>query len=375
QIIRFLDYFYPKDSRIILFGSNSGLVMSGSPKALFLSLTESYPKYKSYFNVRKPTQSNQINVLTLRGFILYLKAKFLVSSHGSNDFKFLRNSRKKVHVTTWHGLPLKAIGLGIKSLTKKQLKGIIEYSSLVDYYICNSKYEMRVLSALFNFDIESAWLIGTPRNDCLTQVPSSIKKILRNMIPEMSHDSKVLLYAPTFRPITETNKDGSVRLFPFDDINKTNLADFLERNDAYLLIRMHINDKATRTLLDNPRVIELGFDVLPDVNPILPEVDIVITDYSSIAYDFLLLDRPIIYIPYDLEEYMKNPGLIVNDFDFWTPGIKISSLAEFISYSNDMFNGKPDSFSNHRDKLRKIIHNHQTPDTVSRFIKLLEQVR
>lgn len=374
RIIQFLDYIYPKDSRIILFGSNSGRVMTGSTKELFRSIKEHYPKYRPFFHVRKPTKPNEINVLTLRGLIIYLKAKSLVSSHGCYDFQFLRNSRRKIHVTTWHGLPLKAIGLAIQGLTRNQLKGILEYSSLVDYYICGSNYEMRVLSALLGFDISSAWSIGIPRNDYLTQVTSSTKRILPQIIPGMSTDSKVLLYAPTYRAPTDSNKDARVRLFPFDDMNLANLSEFLDANDAYILIRMHINDKATRALLDNPRILEFGFNVLSDVNPILPEVDIVITDYSSIMYDFLLLDRPVIFIPYDLDEYMKNPGLIVDDFDYWTPGIKVSHLKELISYSDDMFKGKPDPFSFHRERIRKIIHSHQTPNTTSRFVANLEQL-
>ncbi|MCM8777985.1 MAG: CDP-glycerol glycerophosphotransferase family protein, partial [Candidatus Omnitrophica bacterium] len=85
---------------------------------------------------------------------------------------------------------------------------------------------------------------------------------------------------------------------------------------------------------------------------LLPDIDILITDYSSIFIDFLILDRPIIFTPYDREEYEKEGGLLYN-YDEITPGPKVKTQREFL-YWIEQFVKNPELFKQERNKIKEI---------------------
>ena len=91
------------------------------------------------------------------------------------------------------------------------------------------------------------------------------------------------MYAPTYRDYTET------RLFPFEDYNKEELGDFLEVNKAIIFIRTHIDESIDVEEHLGKRIILLNENIIEDIMIVLNVFDILITDYSSIYIDFLLL--------------------------------------------------------------------------------------
>jgi CDP-glycerol glycerophosphotransferase (TagB/SpsB family) len=93
---------------------------------------------------------------------------------------------------------------------------------------------------------------------------------------------------------------------------------------------------------------------VPDVNDLLPAVDILITDYSSIYFDFLLLDRPMIFSCHDLEEYIRDRGLMM-DYDLNTPGPKVRTAEQFLEQLELTLRGD-DPARGLRGKLREKFH-------------------
>lgn len=67
-----------------------------------------------------------------------------------------------------------------------------------------------------------------------------------------------------------------------------------------------------------------------DIYQILSETDLLITDYSSVYFDYLLLDKPILFLNTDLDQYRNNRGFLLNPFEFWTPGPKVNIYNHFI---------------------------------------------
>ena len=106
------------------------------------------------------------------------------------------------------------------------------------------------------------------------------------------------------------------KIFPFSDFDKTEFIELLESIDGVLLLRPHVNDLAYHELRefldflckDNDRIRFCTHNEVIDVNTILPAIDLLVTDWCSIEHDYILLNRPILYIPYDYHDFKKNNG-------------------------------------------------------------------
>jgi CDP-glycerol glycerophosphotransferase len=220
-----------------------------------------------------------------------------------------------------------------------------------------------LIARCFLIDPKKFCYLGHPKNDILCKNSGTTKKSLRTIIRNIPEYEKTILYCPTYR------RDAPTLFFPFDDFDPTNLAHFLEKNKLIILVRTHIYSKQSSMNFFSNRVIPFGFNVCADVNSILPETDILITDYSSIYIDYLLLNRPCIFIPYDLESYKNKRGFLL-DYDSWTPGHKVLTYKEFICAVEDVLSGK-DTYKNKRAALRKKFHQYQTENSCEKVFQLI----
>jgi len=364
-LISFIDFLYPKDNKIIVFGSNTGEFVSGSPKALYEYIKRKHPEYKVYLYT--PFERSLDTYAKIRYVImfapLFFRAKFLVSSHPPTDFfPFVSWSNKKILINMWHGIPLKAMFFADPSETKDDLRRILRLNRKTSAFIVSSKLEAALIERCFLIDPRKFFYLGHPRNDILLK-NNSIRR-LPNIIKNIPDYKKVILYCPTYR------RDDPTKFFPFADLNLQHLDRFLEENKVIILIRGHVYNKKAEEQIFSERVISFGFDVCSDVYSVLPEVDILVTDYSSLYFDYLLLDRPCIFIPYDLEDYKRKRGFLL-DYDFWTPGRKVSTYKEFINAIEEILSGI-DIYKNRRQELRRQIHWYQTENSCENVFKLID---
>ena len=105
----------------------------------------------------------------------------------------------------------------------------------------------------------------------------------------------------------------------------------------------------------------------------MPYVDVLVTDYSSIWIDYLLLDRPIIYIPYDLEEYLRTKGLFL-EFEKNTPGFKANNYKEFVSQI-ETYLRKPMEHAGWRKDIRDMYHKYQDRNSCHRVYNLIKELK
>ena len=362
--VRLIDFIYPKHKKTIIFGSNSGEFISGSPKALFEYMKEKHPEYKIYFFA--PFNKNfsfcKLIKYILSFFPIFLKAKFLISSHPPSDFYPFDWSKRKVLINTWHGAPLKSMFFTDKGDTKSNLKWVIKLNKKTSIFLVSSKLESALLTECFLINPKKFCFTGQPKNDVLVKKQTKILKKILGKVPEYK---KVILYAPTYRR-------GKVsKFFPFSDFDLKHLNNFLEKNKLIILLRGHVYNRELDKKYFSDRIISFGFDVCEDIYSILPEVDILITDYSSLYIDYLLLDRPEIFIPYDLEEYKRKRGLLVDDYEFWTPGYHISTYKEFIKAIKEILSGK-DVYKNKRKEINKLFNYYQTDNSCEKVFRLID---
>jgi CDP-glycerol glycerophosphotransferase (TagB/SpsB family) len=363
--MEFLDFVYPKDNKDIVFGSNTGEFASGSPKVLFEYFKENHPQYKVnfYLPFEKPLDMYARIKYIIKFAPVFFRAKFLVSSHPPSDFYPFIWSSRKILINTWHGAPLKSMFFADSGDTKSNLRRIARLSKKISAFIVSSKLEAATLAECFLINPQKFRYLGQPKNDILLKAHTS--NILPDVIENIPEYSKAILYCPTYR------RDSPTRIFPFDDLDLTHLDSFLEANKLIILLREHVYEKGTKKQDYPERVLHFGFDICSDVNAVLPEVDILVTDYSSIYIDYLLLDRPGIFVAYDLEDYKERRGLVYDDYEFWAPGYHVLTYRDFVTAIEEILSGK-DRYKTRRREINRQLNYYQTENSCEKLFELID---
>jgi len=369
RVTLWLDYIWPKNSRILIFGSSMGLYPSGNAKALFEYITGiSDSPFECYFFLRDNHSNHRYRnfiPFNLKTYFLFLRAKTILVTHGLYDIGRLNScSSKKNIIKLWHGRPgLKGDGYSSKNLTEEQLARLEKDDRKTTGFLVCSRMEsfMRAYSNVLH--PRQIIPLGYPRNDILLKndAPSLT---LKQVLPDLPEFDRVFLYAPTWRDYDQT------KFFPFDDFDADYLENWLEKHNAILLLRAHISDSVP--VGETKRIRSLSFDDCNEVNEILKDINVVITDYSSITADFLLLDRPIIYIPYDKDQFEARYGFCYSNFDFWTPGEKVTTFADFITAAQLALEGD-DGFSEQRKLINQFVNEFQSKDSTERVYAYLRE--
>ena len=251
--------------------------------------------------------------------------------------------KNRLIVNLWHGVPLKKIALmdpNLKKTARIYFKKI--FSENYTWILTTSRELVPVMAKSFQVSEDRLRVWGQPRNDCIFAPPDR-KQILEDVYPDLPEYKKVVLYAPTFRDY------GNTRLFPFEDFDKKVFEDFLEQEKILLLLRLHIKEAAAADAYVSSRIRRFGSEEAGDVTGMLGMFDLLITDYSSIYIDYLLTDKPLMFLPYDRERYLDGRGMNF-DYDEVTPGPKPETMKEFMMEIKEFMNGE-DSWKKERDRV------------------------
>lgn len=316
----------PVRDDVILYESFNGNSLTCNPLALFRKLLE-HPRYGSYLHVwvlndraRIPEQYRHLpNVVFVSkasdGYLRHLAtAKYLINNSGFPPY-FVRRPEQK-YLATWHGTPLKTLGKEQKYKFydhKRTQRNFLQASHILSPNKHTSDIQ------LDSYDIRPIFTglyaeTGYPRIDLTLNASEADKARMRARM-NLSADRPVVLYAPTWRGTLDNVAFDTSRL-------EQDLAKLAEQ-DCQVIFRGH-------SLLE--RVLsadDIACQVVPadiDTNELLSIVDVLITDYSSIFFDFLATGRPVLYYIYDEEEYEEERGLYFSMDEM--PGIKARTIEE-----------------------------------------------
>jgi len=365
-----LDYIITKDPTIVIC-IDQGKQWSGNSKAIFDHIGSTGHGLHG-FRYQRSSQPEPEDPRCLAGWWrprtiwILLRAKTIVMTHGLNSLSPFRFSNRKFFVETWHGVPLKGQQFTEATPKPQELKQTRRnWERYVDVLIAPSRIAAYSMCSSCMLDPRRVFYCGQARNDILFRTVGA-SQVIRELAPTIPHYEKVILYCPTFRDASE------VRLFPFPDLSVIDLAEFLEDRDAVILIRGHTRGPAGSEGYPTNRFVMFDQSVCADVNVVLPEVDVLITDYSSIYFDFLLLDRPIVFVPYDLEQYQRERGFVIDDYDFWTPGKKVHRYREFISAVGDALES-PEIEAERRQTISRLMNYYQDGESCEEIVQLIKQ--
>ncbi len=319
------------DSNTIVFESFGGKNYSDSPKYIYEYMQKNYPKLNYIWVFNNPDKNvitgnaEKVKKGSKEYYDAYSKAKFWVSN--ARLPLYLNKKENQIYIQTWHGTPLKRLANDMKvvrmpgTTTANYKKNFYAETSRWDYLVSPNRYSTNIFKTAFWMDEERTWEIGYPRNDVLVnrsddqEYINQIKKDLN--LPE---GKKVIMYAPTWRD-DEFVKKGH---YLFDlKINLENLQKELGENYV-ILLRMHY---LIANALDLNGYEDFAIDVsnYSDISELYLISDALITDYSSVMFDFGILKRPQYFFAYDIEKYDKGlrgfymdymndlPGEIITD--------------------------------------------------------------
>lgn len=312
---RFIGLFVKIDPNLILFNSFGGRKYNDSPKVIFeYMINQSLSKnLKFIWAFEKPDnfdipKANKIKIDSWKYFITALKAKYWVSSVNiERGLKFKK--KNTIYLNTWHGAGTKKIGNAVNG------RKDFDFSN-VNVMLVQSHYEMGIFKHDFLVKVQNFILSGFPRGDELFNTSKNqieVYKVALN-IPKYK---KVILYAPTWRD--SKNKGISYDLKPPIDINK-----WQEKlqNDYVVLFRTHAFTTNVMNLQFNDFVRDVSsYD---NLNHLLLISDLLITDYSTIVFDFSILEKPFLCFGYDYEEYKKERGFYIDLEEEYPNGVQNS---------------------------------------------------
>ncbi len=336
KTFKFMSSSLPKDQKLIIFESFLGKQYSDNPRAIYEYLKERHPEYKMYWSVDKRKvhefRDRPIKIVrrfSLKWLFLMTRAKYWVTN--CRMPLWVSKSPQTVYVQTWHGTPLKRLGLDIDEVhmpgtnTKKYKRNFKKESAKWDYLISPNGYSTEIFRQAFDFKkkvIES----GYPRNDFLIQSNNAVASAKIKNACGLPIDRKVILYAPTWRD----NQYYSKGRYKFDlQIDLDTLKKELG-NEYVILLRLHY---LVSENLDLSGMEGFVFDVSSygDIRDLYLISDVLVTDYSSVFFDYANLKRPMIFFVHDIEEYRDQLRGFYFDFEKEAPGPLVRTTEELIA--------------------------------------------
>lgn len=286
--------------------------------------------------------------------IFYLLTSAVVIDSFLRPIK-IKPQRNQISIQLWHGTPLKFVGADVS-----------------DYYThlaCPSKNFIEVYKKLFLSDGSNIIINGNPRNDLLFE--PNLGSIVK------PNNEKFIAWLPTYRHGLGTEESPT----DLPVLTKENIQELdrcLQKNNVKLFIKPHpLQSKSFDDIVANVQnIILINDQMLRDDNialySFLGAMDALLTDYSSVFYDFLLLDRPIGFVIEDIELYSNGRGFMFEEPMKMMPGMKIFDMADLLEFVSSFYHN--DIYVSERKRMNDFANHYQDNKNRERILDLIRLV-
>lgn len=314
-LISILKLFVKTDDKLIVFASFGGRKYDDSPKAIYEAMLKD-PRFDDYNLVwafMQPEQfalprGEKVKIDTFSYYKKLLSARVWVTNSSMNrGLAFM--GKHTFELNTWHGSAIKKMGadinkgntsFGIKSSKKNEI-----------VMLAQSEYDVGVFTQAFRMKREEFRIVGLPRNDELAHVTIENQDGMKLKFGIPS-DKKAILYAPTFREYDKDSGNNVILTPPIDlQLWKKQLG-----KDYVLLFRAHYEVAKVMGVEDNDFVKNVSS--YPSLNDLMIASDMLVSDYSSIFFDYAIQGKPMLCYCYDYEKYAVKRGMYF-DIREWLP--------------------------------------------------------
>lgn len=356
----------PCQNDTVLFISFHGRGYSDNPMALhkYMSMHLKYQKYRCIFAIKNHKEKNIeienakiIEYFSIPYFYYLARSKYWIVN--CKLPKYVLKKPNQIYLQTWHGTPLKKLAHDIEvpegttfyrsEMTVEQMRSTYDNDvSKYNYMISPSAFTTEVFQSAFKIDRARLIETGYPRNDILSNYKEHDLDVIKSKL-KIPKDKKVILYAPTWR-------DNSYNLKGYTFKLKVDFKKWQEilGDDYVVIFKPHyliVNDFDLESVKDFVYFV----DPKEDISNLYLIADILVTDYSSVFFDYAILKRPIYFYMYDLDSYRDElrgfyldiyhelPGEVIEDETILLNKIKMNNF-DFNKLTK--FNQR---FNNHED--------------------------
>ncbi|MBQ2980624.1 MAG: CDP-glycerol glycerophosphotransferase family protein [Lachnospiraceae bacterium] len=365
----YLSMLIPKNKNCMVFGAWFGNKYADNTKYLYKYVVENCKEIKAIWLTENMDVYRE---LTSKGYPVkmsntwssiwnVMRAKYCFTVTGRRDLgkfdsNFMGNS---YHIDLWHGVPLKKVmyddEFSSKGKTHDTIAKMLEYFPLRKYYVVStSDVITKIYISAFRCERNHILQFGQSRNDYFYNEHI-------NPYKEKYAQKKIILYMPTHR------NEGKTKI----EINKILDLKYIDQicadNNCVFLIKKHYYHKDDALSIDEYSNV---FDITAqncESQELLDSADILITDYSSCYIDYLLLNRPIIFYNYDMNDYLSKDRKMYFEYNDVTPGEKCSNANELNLVLNSILSGQ-DSYKDEREKVCDLFYDKKVQGKVSDII-------
>lgn len=358
-VIMFLSCLSPRSRKIYIFGAWLGEQFADNPKYLFLEAQE-HEDIRAIWITKNPKVCKKVRDLgyeaymfdSLKGILMQLRAKYVVVCNGISDVNHTFMGRA-VFLNLWHGVPLKKVGYDDNKVKNWDSKGqkirrlIQEIPLGKEYVVATSDFYAPIYKSAFRRSSNHILTMGQPRNDIFYD--KSGKFHPSHQLKKAAKGKKIILYTPTHR------REGEIPFPLFEHFDFKVLNDWCVKNNIVFVIRRHFYHKGEDVDLSMYSNITDITEKSMDIQELLMDTDILVTDYSSTYIDYLLLDRPIVFYNFDYQDYLENDREMYCDYDEVTPGYKAETFEALMEEFKRLIQGN-DSFKSDRKRVRDFFY-------------------
>lgn len=313
----------------VLFEAFDGKVIGDSPLDIFNALKTSRPDLEFFWTVKKgvvaPVGATALKYGSREWLKILATAKYLVNN--SAFPWYFKKVEGQIYLQTWHGTPLKRLVNDIEAgkVSTQYLNTMRKESAAWDFLISPSKYATECFASAFGFPIKSGTgkvlEVGYPRNDRLSANSDERVKVRNRVRQELgvkSTQTQLVLYAPTWRD-TNRNAVGTLQTVNYIDASTKLPKGFQLMYRGHSMTFDAHNSKTSNGAIDVTN--------FPDITELYLAADVLITDYSSVMFDFAITGKPIIFLAPDIQNYVADRGFYF-DLVAEAPGPICSTTAE-----------------------------------------------
>lgn len=327
---KFAKRFLKVDEKLILFESGIGKQYADSPRYIYEEMVRRNLDYKYIWvtntNVRFP-DINTKKIKRLSPQYYYYLAKAKVWINNQNFPTYIEKRSETIYLQTWHGTPLKKMLNDIENITGRTddyLERVTNVARKWDYLISPSVYSTAAFKSAFKYE-NKVLEVGYPRNDLFFNQNETNKLSIRKKLG-INPNKKIILYAPTFRD----NQTAGNNKFLFNMAMDLNEMQQTLSDDYVILMRTHVIIKNKLSISEELE--DFVFDVsgYSEMQELLLIADILMTDYSSVMFDFANTNKPMLFFTYDLETYRDEVRGFYMDFENEAPGPLVRNTEQII---------------------------------------------
>lgn len=333
-------------------------------------LDEELSKCKEYVQQYHPKRVHFVKFkLDMNFFKAYSKCKNIFIA---NDYRLAsyKSSKQNVICLNYWIAPMKGTFYGMNSIGLKSYLSLVKSkNTLIDFFITTSDFCSWTVSCAHAITLSRLLPLGFPRDDVFYGGKVNVTKDDLSRVLGFSPEH-IICYTPTHRDFENQNR----RLFEKESVkgrtlfgNKSveddaPLETLLEETNSIIIAKAHYaQESSVVNKFKGKRILyfdELKAQININLHEIYKMSDLLITDYSSAFYDFLCLDRPVLYYMYDYDKYIETRGLWIDPIEPFIAGPLLTSFESLIDAIRNTLNGS-DGYVSKRKFVRDMVDKNQ----------------